>query len=83
MRPGLSATLRADLLALEVDEPQFREYSHEPARERRGPRLRAVSTEQRLPGLTAHHLDRAQGAVQECERLAQVEVPFVYAYRKV
>ena len=43
----------------------------------------AVSAEQRLPGLTAHHLDRAQGAVEGGQRLAQVEVPFVYAYRKV
>ena len=83
MRPGLSTTLRTVSSRSEVDEPQFREYPHEPARERRGPRLRAVSTEQRLPGLTAHHLDRAQGAVDGGERLAQVEVPFVYAYRKV
>ena len=63
---------------LEIGETELREDSHQPARERRGPWLRPVTTEQRLTGLTARHPHRAQGAVDGGQRLAQVEVPFVY-----
>ena len=78
VRCGRSTTSRASARALEVDEAQLREDPHQPARERRGPRLRPVTAEQRLTGLTAHRPHRAQGAVDGGQRLAQVEVPFVY-----
>ena len=83
VRCGRSTTSRARHSAIEVDEAEFREDPHQPARERRGPWLRPVATEQRLTGLTARHPHRAQGAVHGGQRLAQVEVPFVYPYSKV
>ncbi len=65
-------------VATERCEPQLREHPHQPARERRGPRLRPVSAEQRLARFTTHHRFRAQGAVESGQWLAQVEIPFVY-----
>jgi hypothetical protein len=73
----------AETSAIEVDEAQLHEDPHQAARECRGPWLRPLAPEQRLTGLTARHPHRAQGAVHGGQRLAQVEVPFVYPYSKV
>ena len=64
-------------MSLEADEPQLREHPHQPARERRGPRLRPFAAQQRLAGLTARNPQRAQRAVDGGQRVAEIEVPFV------
>ena len=79
VRCGCSATCRAGPSRSRPASPSSVRTRTSAARERRGPRLRPLTPEQLLAGLTARHPRRAQGAVDGGQRVAQGEVPFVYS----
>ena len=69
-------------VAIEDREIELREDPHQAPRERGGPRLRPLAPERGLEGLPADRPRTAQRAVEGCQRVAQGEVPLMYALSK-